>query len=50
VWLIGSSLLVKKIFYLHLFEINVLASKEEALPLSLFEGAACGLPNVGSLV
>jgi len=37
-------------FYSHLLDINVLASREEAFPLSLLEGAACGLPNVGSRV
>ena len=37
-------------FYSHLFDINVLASREEAFPLTLLEGAASGLPNVGSRV
>lgn len=35
-------------FYANIFDINVLASREEALPLTLLEGAACGLPNVGA--
>jgi glycosyltransferase involved in cell wall biosynthesis len=37
-------------FYSHLFDINVLASRSEAFPLTLLEGASCGLPNVGSRV
>jgi len=37
-------------FYSHLFDINVLASRQEAFPLTLLEGAACGLPNIGSRV
>ncbi|MSN27151.1 MAG: glycosyltransferase [Geobacter sp.] len=39
-----------EMFYSHLFDINVLASREEAFPLTLLEGAACALPNVGSNV
>ena len=39
-----------ELFYSQLLDINVLASREEALPLTLLEGAACGLPNVGSVV
>lgn len=37
-------------YYSHLFDINVLASREEALPLTVLEAAACGLPNVISRV
>lgn len=37
-------------YYSHLFDINVLASRSESLPLTLLEGAACGLPNIGSRV
>lgn len=36
------------IFYKHIFDINVLASRSEAFGLALAEGAACGLPCVGS--
>lgn len=36
------------ILYQHLFDINVLASHSEAFGLTLAEGAACGLPCVGS--
>ncbi len=35
-------------YYKHLFDINVLASRSEAFGLTLAEGAACGLPCVGS--
>jgi hypothetical protein len=35
-------------FYKHLIDINVLGSREDACPFSLLEGAACGLPSVGS--
>ena len=37
-------------FYSRLFDINVLASRSEAFPLTLLEGASCCLPNVGSRV
>jgi hypothetical protein len=37
-------------FYKHLIDINVLCSRNDALPYSLLEGAACGLPCVGSNV
>ena len=36
------------LFYKHLFDINVLCSRSEAFGLTLAEGAACGLPCVGS--
>jgi glycosyltransferase involved in cell wall biosynthesis len=35
-------------FYQHIFDINVLASRSEAFGITLAEGAACGLPCVGS--
>lgn len=37
-------------FYQHIFDINVLASRSEAFGITLAEGAACGLPCVGSNV
>jgi len=36
------------LFYKHIFDINVLASRSEAFGLTLAEGASCGLPCVGS--
>jgi glycosyltransferase involved in cell wall biosynthesis len=33
-------------YYQHIFDINVLASREEGLGISSLEGAACGLPVV----
>lgn len=36
------------LFYKHIFDINVLASRSEAFGLTLAEGSACGLPCVGS--
>lgn len=36
------------LFYKHIFDINVLASRSEAFGLTLAEGAACGLPCVGA--
>jgi len=33
-------------YYQHVFDINVLVSKEEGLGISAIEGSACGLPNV----
>lgn len=35
-------------YYQHVFDVNVLASREEAFGISLVEGAACGLPNLGA--
>lgn len=39
-----------ELFYQHIFDINVLASRSEAFGITLAEGAACGLPCVGSNV
>lgn len=36
------------LFYKHIFDINVLASRSEAFGLTLAEGSSCGLPCVGS--
>lgn len=36
------------LLYKHMFDINVLASRSEAFGITLAEGAACGLPCVGS--
>lgn len=33
-------------YYQHVFDINVLASMEEGLGISIIEGSACGLPAV----
>lgn len=35
-------------YYQHVFDVNVLASRNEAFGISLVEGAACGLPNLGA--
>ncbi|MFW6075581.1 MAG: glycosyltransferase family 4 protein [Chloroflexota bacterium] len=35
-------------FYRELFDIHVLASREEAFGLTLLEASSCGLPNVGA--
>ena len=35
-------------YYQHVFDVNVLASRGEAFGISLVEGAACGLPNLGA--
>ncbi len=37
-------------FYQHVFDIHVLASRGEGLPLAALEAAACGLPQVGANV
>jgi L-malate glycosyltransferase len=37
-----------ELFYSEVFDINVLSSRMEALPRTLIEAAACGLPNVAS--
>ena len=39
---------VPDLFYKHIFDINVLASRSEAFGLTIAEGAACGLPCVGA--
>ena len=35
-------------YYQHVFDVNLLASRKEAFGISLVEGAACGLPNLGA--
>jgi glycosyltransferase involved in cell wall biosynthesis len=37
-------------FYQHVFDANVLASRNDAFPLSLLEAAACGLPSIAASV
>ena len=38
------------LFYRDVFDVNVLASRSDAFPLSLLEASACGLPNIGASV
>jgi glycosyltransferase involved in cell wall biosynthesis len=35
-------------FYRHVFDVNLLASRSEAMGLALLEGSACGLPGIGA--
>jgi glycosyltransferase involved in cell wall biosynthesis len=37
-------------FYQQVFDVNVLASRSDAFPLSVLEAAACALPNIGAMV
>lgn len=37
-------------FYQHIFDVNVLASRSDAFPLTLLEAAASGLPSIASNV
>jgi glycosyltransferase involved in cell wall biosynthesis len=37
-------------FYQHVFDVNVLASRSDAFPLSVLEAAACELPTLGAKV
>jgi glycosyltransferase involved in cell wall biosynthesis len=37
-------------FYQHVFDVNVLASRSDAFPLSVLEASACGLPNLAANV
>lgn len=37
-------------FYQHVFDVNILASRSDAFPLTLLEASACGLPSIGSNV
>ena len=36
--------------YQHVFDVNVLASRSDAFPLSLLEAAACGVPSIAAAV
>ncbi|HXE12239.1 MAG TPA: glycosyltransferase family 4 protein [Bryobacteraceae bacterium] len=36
------------VYYRHIFDVNVLASRSDAFPLSLLEAAAAGLPSIGA--
>ena len=35
-------------YYQHVFDVNVLASRSDAFPLSPLEASACALPNIGA--
>jgi len=37
-------------FYQNVLDVNVLASRSDAFPLSLLEASGCGLPNIGANV
>ena len=37
-------------FYQHIIDVNVLASRSDAFPLSVLEGASCGLPTIAANV
>lgn len=37
-------------YYQHVFDVSVLPSRNDALPLSLIEASACGLPSIGARV
>jgi L-malate glycosyltransferase len=37
-------------YYQNVVDVNILASRSDAFPLSLLEASACGLPNIGSAV
>jgi L-malate glycosyltransferase len=37
-------------YYQHVFDVSVLPSRNDALPLSLIEAGACGLPSIGARV
>ena len=37
-------------YYQNVIDVNILASRSDAFPLSLLEASACGLPNIGSAV
>ena len=37
-------------YYQHVFDVNVLASRSDAFPLSTLEAASCGLPSIGANV
>lgn len=35
-------------YYQHVFDVNVLASRSDAFPVSLLEASACGIPNLAA--